>query len=155
MLTSIGTAPSGVSLYLTVELIASETDSSRSNNFNPLDLFSWIEQKRITLFKLSMPHAAFLRAISATQISGGLLWTGLQKLSWKFIVLIIKPHVQCVVLVIKRIMAHAGISRGTCKCFVLLINLIIKPPCSVLFWWLNLSWHLLELLVARANVLFC
>ena len=81
-----------------------------------------------------MPRAAFLRAISTTQISGGFLWTGPQKLSWKFIVLIIKPHVQCVVLLIKLIMAHAGISRGTCKCFVLLINLIIKPPRSVLFW---------------------
>ena len=33
---------------------------------------------------------------------------------------------QCVVLVIKRIMAHAGISRSTCKCVVLLIKAVFS-----------------------------
>ena len=41
---------------------------------------------------------------------------------------------QCVVLVIKLIMAHAGISRGTCKCVVLLIK-VVFILCRRAFAW--------------------
>ena len=40
--------------------------------------------------------------------------------------LIIKPHMQCVVLVIKLIIALARTSRSTCKCVVLLMKAVFS-----------------------------